>query len=262
MAFCRAESANPERLTLGQSVGRRFPGKETCPGQRNVIHPERMGNDLHFTFAGQQLVARPSGALHWPEAGLLVVSDLHLGKSERLARRGGPLLPPYEVAETLTRLETDIAETGPVAVICLGDSFDDMGAADALGAEPRNRLARLMEGRDWTWITGNHDPAPTGLGGHAAEGATAGPITFRHIATEDGRHEVSGHYHPKACLSLRGRRVSRPCFLRDANRLILPAYGTYTGGLRSGDRALSGLMAANARAILAGQPMVEIPMPR
>lgn len=221
-----------------------------------------MGNGHAFTFAGERLVARASGALHWPEAGLLVVSDLHLGKSERMARRGGALLPPYEVIDTLTRLEADIAATGPARVISLGDSVDDMGAADALDVPSRDWLARLMTGRDWTWITGNHDPAPAGLGGTAAEAVACGAITFRHIATEGGRNEVSGHYHPKASLNIRGHAVSRPCFLRDEARLILPAYGTYTGGLRSRDGALAALMGAGARAILAGLPMVEIPMPR
>jgi DNA ligase-associated metallophosphoesterase len=221
-----------------------------------------MGTDHAFTFAGQNLIALPSGALWWPEAGLLTVSDLHLGKSERIARRGGTLLPPYETLDTLTRLDADIAATDPAAVICLGDSFDDMGAAAALDRPFRDWIARLVAGRDWTWITGNHDPLPTGMGGVAADGVTCGPLTFRHIATEDGTFEISGHYHPKAALSVRGRRISRPCFLRDATRLILPAYGTYTGGLRSGDRALTDLMAPDARAILAGRPMVEIPMPR
>ncbi|WGH79342.1 ligase-associated DNA damage response endonuclease PdeM [Jannaschia ovalis] len=221
-----------------------------------------MRNAHAFTFAGQHLVARPSGALYWPSARLLVVSDLHLGKSERIARRSGPLLPPYEVLDTLTRLDEDITDTDPAAVISLGDSFDDMAAVQALDPDFHAWLRRLMAGRDWTWVTGNHDPAPLGLGGHAAEGVTCEPLTFRHIATEAGRHEVSGHYHPKAALSVRGRRVSRPCFLHDGNRLILPAYGTYTGGLRSRDAALAGLMGAQARAILAGLPMVEIPMPR
>lgn len=221
-----------------------------------------MQTDLSFTFAGESLIARPSGALWWPDAGLLCVSDLHLGKSERMARRGGVLLPPYEVTDTLTRLDADITATNPRAVISLGDAFDDMAAAAALTDEARDWIARLMDGRDWTWITGNHDPAPVALGGHAAEGLTCGPLNFVHIATLGGHHEVSGHYHPKASLNVQGRAVSRPCFLHDETRLILPAFGTYTGGLRSHHPALTGLMAPGARAILAGSPMVEIPMPR
>lgn len=238
------------------------PLRANLPRDSGRENGGRMRTEHHFTFAGERLTARPSGALWWPSAGLLCVSDLHLGKSERIARRGGALLPPYEVIDTLTKLDEDIAATDPRAVVSLGDAFDDIAAAEAMVPDARDWIARLMAGRDWTWITGNHDPAPNGLGGHAADGLTCGPLTFVHIATDGGRHEVSGHYHPKASLRVRGRAVSRPCFLRDERRLILPAFGTYTGGLRSRDRALSDLMAPGARAILAGRPMVEIPMPR
>ncbi|WP_371154801.1 ligase-associated DNA damage response endonuclease PdeM [Jannaschia sp. 2305UL9-9] len=221
-----------------------------------------MRNAYPFTFGGQTLVARASGALHWPAQDILVVSDLHLGKSSRMARRNGPLLPPYEVTDTLHRLQNDILETGAAHVISLGDSFDDMIAATELTRTDRDWIDRLTVGRRWTWITGNHDPAPAGMAGQSTDCLTVGPLTWCHIATDIDRFEVSGHYHPKASLSLRGRPVSRPCFLRDARRLIMPAYGTYTGGLRSGDPALASLMGAGARAILAGSPMVEIPMPR
>lgn len=206
-----------------------------------------------FTLAGAALVALPSGALWWPDRGLLCVSDLHLGKSERLARRGGALLPPYEAQDTLTRLDADLDATGATRVICLGDSFDDADAI--LGEAERLWLLRLMAGRDWTWILGNHDPAPMGLGGaHLAELAL-GPLTFRHIAA--GGHEVSGHYHPKARLG----GTARPCFLIDTRHAILPAYGTYTGGLWCHDPALARLMAPDALAILTGKRTYAIPMP-
>jgi DNA ligase-associated metallophosphoesterase len=221
-----------------------------------------MRNALAFPFAGQRLEARASGALHWPARGVLVVSDLHLGKSERIARRGGPLLPPYEVEDTLARLQADVLETGARHVVSLGDGFDDLAAADALAPRHRDWLERLMAGRDWTWVTGNHDPGAPGLPGDVADEVTLDGIALCHVATGTDRPEISGHYHPKAALSVRGRSVSRPCFLRDARRLILPAYGTFTGGLRSRDPVLAGLMAPDASAILAGQPMVEIPMPR
>jgi DNA ligase-associated metallophosphoesterase len=223
---------------------------------------ERDMNGHRFHFGGASLVALPSGGLWWPAEGVLTVSDLHLGKSERIARRGGPLLPPYEIADTLARVAADLDALSPRAVIALGDSFDDDAAARALDPGHRARLGGLVARQDWTWVAGNHDPAPVALGGHSAEGVSLGGLTFRHEATGDGRWEVSGHYHPKACVSVRGRRISRPCFLRDERRLILPAYGTYTGGLASRDAALTRLMAPAARAILTGHPMVEIPMPR
>ena len=221
-----------------------------------------MTQGFHFTFAGTQLTLLPSGALWWAERSLLCVSDLHLGKSERIVRRSGDMLPPYETRDTLGRLEEDLRHTNAAAVICLGDSFDDLLAAQNLPEAEMLWITRLMAGRRWIWIEGNHDPGPVEFGGtHLAE-LHDPPLTFRHIAREGASGEVSGHYHPKARLQLRSGAVSRPCMLFDANRLILPAYGTYTGGLRSDDAALSGLMRDDAIAVLTGTPPRPIPMPR
>ncbi len=209
-------------------------------------------------FHGETLHLMPTGALYWPARNLLAVSDLHFGKSERLARRGGTLLPPYETRATLAKLDADLEVTGAAQVICLGDSFDDDSAAEGLDEADNLWLARLMAGRDWTWITGNHDPGPVSTGGTHRACRQLHPFTFRHIALPGETAEISGHFHPKARLA--GR--SRPCFLADAARLILPAYGTYTGGLRSDDRALTTLMAKDALAILTGTRALAIPMPR
>ncbi|RUS63220.1 ligase-associated DNA damage response endonuclease PdeM [Pseudorhodobacter sp. E13] len=209
-----------------------------------------------FSLADQPLRALPSGALYWPEQNLLCVADLHLGKSARLARRGGSLLPPYEVAETLTRLDADIAATAPKTVVCLGDSFDDMHSAAALDASHRQWLLRLMAGRDWIWIAGNHDPAPLDLGGSDRAELRLGPLCFRHIAEPGAAGEISGHYHPKARLASR----ARPCFVLGRNRLILPAYGTYTGGLWCNDPTIATLIDAPALAILTGAKAIAFPL--
>ncbi|MFP4275556.1 MAG: ligase-associated DNA damage response endonuclease PdeM [Paracoccaceae bacterium] len=215
-------------------------------------------NAHDFTLAGAALCALPSGALWWSGRRLLCVSDLHLGKARRHARRGGTALPPYETRDTLARLEADLRATDPAVVVCLGDSFDDTEAARSLPEDERLWIAQLQAGRQWVWIEGNHDPGPLDLGGaHLAE-LPAPPLTFRHIARPGAAAEVSGHYHPKARLG----GTSRPCFLLDRDRVILPAYGTYTGGLRSSDPALSGLMRPDALAILTGARALAVPMPR
>ncbi len=213
-------------------------------------------NAYAFPFAGTELSALPSGALHWPTEACLVVSDLHLGRSERYARRAGALLPPYEVADTLARLDADIAATAARMVICLGDTFDDLQAAE-LAEQDALWLARLMAGRRWVWVEGNHDPGPVGLGGEHRAELALGPLRFRHIAVPGARAEVSGHYHPK--LRLAGQ--SRRCFLVDGARVILPAYGTYTGGLGADDPALFDLMGAGAVAVLTGTVARPVPIP-
>ncbi|MBS0565375.1 MAG: ligase-associated DNA damage response endonuclease PdeM, partial [Proteobacteria bacterium] len=208
-----------------------------------------------FDLCGAGLAALASGALFWPDEGALILSDLHLGRSDRIARLGGALLPPYEVTDTLRRLQADLAATAARQVICLGDSFDDPAAADLAG-EHRRRLARLMAGRRWVWIEGNHDPGPLGPGGEHGRELRLGPLTFRHVARTGGGTpgEVSGHFHPK--LRLAGQ--TRPAFLCDGARLILPAYGTYTGGLDARDPALRPLFGPRALAILTGRAPVAV----
>ena len=216
-------------------------------------------NTANFKVNGHPLTALPSGALWDAANGTLTVSDLHLCKSDRIARRQGLMLPPYENHETLDRLATDIDRTDPQTVICLGDSFDDLQAAQSLDEDCKSALARLQAGRQWIWIEGNHDPGPVDLGGsHLAE-TRVGPLTYRHIAeTPDG--EVSGHYHPK--LSLPGAGRARPCFCFDAHRLILPAYGAYTGGLAVQTPVLRTLFEDNAYAILTGRKALLTRLPQ
>jgi DNA ligase-associated metallophosphoesterase len=216
-------------------------------------------NTHTFPFASTTLTALPSGALYYPAESLLCVSDLHLGKSDRIARRQGLMLPPFETEATLDRLDADLATTGARTVICLGDSFDDTAAADSLTEDNLTRLLQLQAGRRWIWIAGNHDPAPLNLGGTHLAAFHSGPLTFRHAATPSAVNEVSGHYHPK--LALPGAGGARPCFVFDNHRLILPAYGTYTGGLHATDPALRSLFAPRAFAILTGRKAILAPLP-
>lgn len=209
-----------------------------------------------FSFCDLTLNALSSGALWIPAFETLVVSDLHLGKSERAARRGGTLLPPYETRETLDRLSLLVEAHRPQLVICLGDSFDDLAAAEAATEETRRTLARLQAGRDWVWIEGNHDPGPVEIGGRHLAELVLEPLTFRHIATGAGLGEISGHYHPKCAVPRAG---TRPAFLIDTARVILPAFGTFTGGLRGTHPALRELMAPDAVAVLTGRRAVAVP---
>lgn len=213
-------------------------------------------NDV--TFSGVRLQLRPSGALFWRDQALLCVSDLHLGKSGRVARRSGAMLPPYDTVETLSRLDAELADTNARTVICLGDSFDDLEASGELDEDAALWLSRMMAGRRWVWIEGNHDPGPVGLGGSHLSEFDLAPLTFRHIARPGAMGEVSGHYHPKARLPGGGRA----CFLLDEHRLILPAFGAYTGGLFCDNPVFDGLMGASARAILTGSTPCSLPLRR
>lgn len=212
-------------------------------------------NAYAFTLFDMPLQALPSGALWSPRTGTLTVSDLHLGKSDRIARRSGVMLPPYETRATLDKLDELIDTLNPARVVCLGDSFDDLSAADSLDEADRMQLARQQAGRDWIWIEGNHDPGPVDLGGRHLAEWSEGPLAYRHIAT-NAVGEISGHYHPKCGV----RGGTRPAFLIDRSRVILPAFGAFTGGLNAHHPALRAIMAPGAIAVLTGKRAMPVPL--
>jgi uncharacterized protein len=181
---------------------------------------------------GADLLPDPTGVLVWPERETLVVADLHFEKGSGFARRG-VMLPPFDTSATLDRLERAIDRIRPNRVIALGDSFHDTAAAGRLGLSDSNRIRALTARVNWHWITGNHDPdPPLDWGGVAQAELVDGPLTFRHEARADApAGEVSGHFHPSARLRLKGRSVGGRCFVTDGRRLILPAFGAFTGGL-------------------------------
>lgn len=191
---------------------------------------------------GEILQADAEGVAFWQARETLLVADLHLEKGSSFARRG-QLLPPYDTQATLKRLTAVIDKWQPKRVIALGDSFHDREASSRLSLPVQEVLRGLIDGRDWVWITGNHDPEPPlGLGGDVMHELREGGLIFRHEPqVEDALGEVAGHLHPKARLVRRGRHVRRSCFAASNTRIIMPSFGAYTGGLNVLDRAYKGL---------------------
>jgi uncharacterized protein len=185
-----------------------------------------------FSFAGETFIASPDGALFWPARNALLVADLHLEKASWFARLG-QFLPPYDSQATLSALASEVERTGATRLYCLGDSFHDAFGCDRLPATARDLLTDLTNRLDWTWIVGNHDPGfADHCGGKLAEEVEVAGIILRHEAMRgEPRPEMSGHFHPKLRISLSGRRVSRRCFVASPTKLILPAFGSLTGGL-------------------------------
>jgi DNA ligase-associated metallophosphoesterase len=191
-----------------------------------------------LSICGKQLVADMSGALYWPGERMLSVADLHLEKASAHARRG-TLLPPYDTRETLERLALAIERYSPDVVVALGDSLHDSVATERIYAGDLAALAILQEDRRWIWVTGNHDPEiGRELGGEVADALAVSGLSLVHLPTA-GRatHEIAGHLHPAARLSLYGHTLRRPCFIANRLRLVMPAFGAFTGGLNVLDQA-------------------------
>ncbi|MFL0355782.1 ligase-associated DNA damage response endonuclease PdeM [Erythrobacter sp. GH1-10] len=191
-------------------------------------------------FAGEELVLMKSNALYWPRERALLVADLHLEKGSWYAKHG-QMLPPYDSRETLERVADAVKATGARRVITLGDNFHDDAGTHRLDPYAAGMLESLTRALEWVWITGNHDEQM-----HRAFGATLveeleiNGIALRHEAKRgETRPELSGHYHPKMRLKVRNRHIARPCGVvsraKDrGDRMILPAFGAYTGGMDAG----------------------------
>jgi DNA ligase-associated metallophosphoesterase len=184
-----------------------------------------------LSFAGETFDASADGTLFWPAQNALFVADLHLEKASWFARLG-QFLPPYDSHATLSALAREVERTGATRLYCLGDSFHDAFGCERLPASARDLLTGLTGRLDWTWIVGNHDPDFADHCGTLVDEVEVGGIVLRHEAVRgEPRPEMSGHFHPKLRLSLRGRSVSRRCFVASPTKLILPAFGSLTGGL-------------------------------
>ena len=216
--------------------------------------PHMPAAPLHI--AATRLLLDPLGALYWPDRSLLAVADLHLEKGTAAAA-SGHLVPPWDTRTTLERLTLLLRRYRPKTLIALGDTFHDRNAAARMLPRDTERLTQLTAGLHVIWVLGNHDPAPQ-LPGATTVAHEDGPFIFRHIARSappiaDGWAEICGHHHPKASIPARAAHVTRPCFVTDGRRIMLPALGAYTGGLDVRDHAIAHLFPRGGRVFLLGQ---------
>lgn len=201
-----------------------------------------------LSFADEEFLLSGGRALYWPRERALLVADLHLEKASFYARHG-QMLPPYDSRETLERLALAIRETGARRVFTLGDNFHDAQAAERLEPHAAGMLDALTRAVDWVWVTGNHDSdMPAAANGTLARELQVAGLWLRHEAKSgETRPELSGHFHPRFRLHARRRSISRPCVVIGSSpsgmgRMILPAFGSLTGGMDAGDPAILAAM--------------------
>ena len=199
-----------------------------------------------IVVCGRTLIADSSGALYWPDEQTLIVADLHLEKGSSAARHG-TLLPPYDTHATLMKLAEAIDRYDPARVVALGDSLHDRDAGDRIDRDNLAAIAIMQEGRDWYWVAGNHDPIiPDVLGGTPARELLLGGLNLRHEPFGGcATHEIAAHLHPAARLATHGTAIRRPCFVSNGRRLVMPAFGTFTGGLNVLDEAFAPLFGSD-----------------
>ena len=197
---------------------------------------------LALELAGAEALLRASGALWLAAERLLVVADLHLEKGSAYAARG-QMLPPYDTRETLARLAAEAALLRPRTILLLGDTLHDGEAEARLSGADVRTLTTIAAVADLVWIVGNHDAdGPRALPGEAAPAWRAAGLALVHEPAPTPRFgEVAGHLHPCARVKAAGASVRRRCFVSDGERLVMPAFGAFAGGLNVRDPAFGGL---------------------
>lgn len=200
---------------------------------------------LRIGLSNVEVMLRWSGGLWLERERALVVADLHFEKGSSYAARFGQMLPPYDTRETLDRLDREIALLSPARLIFLGDSFHDGDGEARLAADDYKRLEGLAVGRELVWAVGNHDAdGPKALPGEIIDEAEIAGLTLRHEPLPGVQlGEVAGHLHPAAKVASGRATTRRRCFVTDGQRLVLPAFGAFTGGLNILDEAFSNLFA-------------------
>jgi DNA ligase-associated metallophosphoesterase len=219
------------------------------------------GATVEAKLGGVTVTALPEGALWVAEAKALIVSDLHLEKGSSYAVRG-QMLPPYDTHAVLMRLTDLMLRLSPEIIVSLGDSFHDGAGIARMDPRDRELLSILMSRCDWVWVEGNHDGrAPETLGGVVRDVLHLGPLVLRHKPTLDAAPgEIAGHLHPCAKVAGRGTAVRRRCFALGEDRLVMPAFGAFTGGLNVCDDAFAPIFPGGATALVLGRDRV-LPAP-
>ena len=216
------------------------------PRTPSSMRPCGLSRSQRISLGGLEFIPDLSGALYAPELRALLVADLHLEKGSSLARRGVHL-PPYDTRQSLQQLRATCEASAPQTIVFLGDSFHDAEARGRIDPSDLSLLRAIASSAETIWIAGNHDPAPPeDLGGTVATEMALGPVTLRHApgALAPGELEIAGHLHPAAAVHARGQRIRRRCFVADQRRIIMPAFGSYTGALSVKSEAFSGLLGA------------------
>ena len=208
-----------------------------------------------LTFGEQEFFLCASGILLWPEQRMGIVSDMHLEKGSHFAKRGF-FLPPYDSQETLQRLLTVCEKEKLQRLTILGDGFHDAAGYDRLPPRAKQLFDQLRD-YELTWIRGNHDSEFVPEGIAVVDSVTIERITFCHqaVAGAEG-YEISGHFHPKIVLIHKGGYVQKDCFVSDGQKFILPAFGSYTGGMPVDQEPFSSLFKDKVNAYALGEERV------
>ena len=189
---------------------------------------------LRQNICNQHILLSSARCIFWEEEGILILTDLHVGKSSHFRKAGIPI-PQQVFQDDLNRLLQEITYFNPKKILITGDLFHSVENNE------HNAFAFWMKNlsaQEVILILGNHEILTNDdyekLGLVVCEKEfTVGPFTFSHELPSErklGQFYFTGHLHPGIQISGRGKQVlTLPCFYFTANYAVLPAFGKFTG---------------------------------
>ena len=186
---------------------------------------------MRVNFANQILILQNDGSIYWPVNKALILTDLHLEKGSFYAHQEISNIPPYDSIDTINKLHSKLKTLSVKKIILLGDIFHDEHGLKRMPLDTKNKLNKICKNYEVIWIIGNHDGFESPKGSKVCFTYFLDGITFTHISSKKFSNEISGHYHPKVAFKVRGKKISKACFLISKKKIIMPSYGVYTGGM-------------------------------
>ncbi|MFM1904234.1 MAG: ligase-associated damage response endonuclease PdeM [Planctomycetota bacterium] len=194
--------------------------------------------------ATADIVLLPGRAAFLPASATLLVADLHLGKEATFRHKGIPV-PDGSAAKDLARLALLVAATRARRLLILGDLFHSRSGCTAEVFASFTAARTGFSATEVLLVAGNHDRSigrlPAGIGiDSVLRTHDEPPFHFVHEPgtplPEPDRDEpftIAGHLHPTLAIrSPSGDRVADRCFYAETGLLVLPAFGSFTGGHR------------------------------
>lgn len=191
---------------------------------------------LEIEVSGEAMIAVSGRALYWPRERMLMIADLHLGKSDTF-RAFGIAVPQAVQRHDLIRLHRLLEDFQPRSLVILGDFVHGRIVGDdtlAAWSQFRNTHRNV----DLILTRGNHDrsinPAHWQLD-EIVVSVKVGPVLLSHEpmfsaqALTEKALNVHGHVHP--VFKAPGWRRALPALVQEGSQLVLPAFSAFTAGM-------------------------------
>ena len=199
-----------------------------------------------IVFCGQHFILDALGCMFHIESKTLVFSDLHLEKGSYLISQGNPL-PMIDTLDTILKIQKCIDVYKPETVIALGDSLHDVHALERMHPDDKAFIMKICQSvQHWHWIMGNHDKNPEKQDLFTQFNFSSKIVTeqfqYVHDVENTDLPQIIGHFHPKASINIGPQTIRGKCFLITEKLIVMPAFGTFTGGLDIHSEAIEKLL--------------------